>query len=55
MGCCNLQQPAADGAPFVFGIYNAGHIWPSQGNEWLKEFALHALQAPADAERPASH
>jgi poly(3-hydroxybutyrate) depolymerase len=54
MGCCNLQQPAADGAPFVFGIYNAGHIWPSQGNEWLKEFALHAWQAPADAERPAS-
>lgn len=42
MDCCNLQQPALGGAPFVFGTYNAGHIWPSQGNEWLKAFTQHA-------------
>lgn len=39
MGCCQLQSPAPGGAPFVFGLYGAGHIWPSQGNEWLKSFS----------------
>ncbi|MFY2763142.1 alpha/beta hydrolase family esterase [Arenimonas sp. MALMAid1274] len=39
MGCCHRQSPAPGGAPFVFGLYGAGHIWPSQGNEWLKAFA----------------
>ena len=38
MGCCQLQSPAPGGAAFVFGTYGAGHIWPSQGNEWLMEF-----------------
>ena len=42
MGCCNLQSPGPGGAPFVFGIYNAGHIWPADGNQWLKEFTQHA-------------
>lgn len=41
MGCCQFQSPAAGGAPFVFGIYNAGHIWPAQGNEWLMAFSRH--------------
>ena len=38
MGCCQRQSPATGGAEVVFGAYNAGHIWPSQGNEWLKAF-----------------
>jgi poly(3-hydroxybutyrate) depolymerase len=42
MGCCHLQSPSAGGAPFVFGVYGAGHIWPSLGNEWLMEFTNHA-------------
>lgn len=41
MGCCQRQLPAPGGAALVFGTYNAGHIWPSQGNEWLMEFARH--------------
>lgn len=41
MSCCQLQSPATGGAPVVFGLYNAGHIWPSQGNEWLMEFTRH--------------
>ena len=24
--------------PLVFGTYNAGHIWPGRGNEWLRLF-----------------
>lgn len=46
MGCCHLQSPTAGGAPFVFGTYGAGHIWPSQGNEWLMEFANHPWRSP---------
>jgi poly(3-hydroxybutyrate) depolymerase len=42
MGCCQLQSPGAGGAPFVFGLYGAGHIWPSQGNEWLMAFTRQA-------------
>lgn len=41
MGCCHLQSPGPGGAPLVFGLYNAGHIWPFQGNEWLVEFTGH--------------
>lgn len=47
MSCCHLQSATAGGAPFVFGTYGAGHIWPSQGNEWLKEFTSHTW-APAE-------
>ena len=46
MACCHLQSPAAGGAPFVFGLYGAGHIWPSQGNEWLMAFARHRWSSP---------
>ena len=42
LSCCHLQSPAAGGAPLVFGVYSAGHIWPAQGNEWLKAFTGHA-------------
>lgn len=38
LGCCKLQRPAEGGAPLVFGLYNAGHTWPSEGNAWLKAF-----------------
>lgn len=38
LGCCKLQRAGEGGAPFVFGVYNAGHIWPSEGNAWLKAF-----------------
>ena len=36
--CCKRAAPKAGGAPFVFGTYNAGHIWPSGGNAWLIAF-----------------
>lgn len=42
MGCCQRQSPAEGGAAFVFGTYGAGHIWPSQGNEWLMAFTRQA-------------
>ena len=47
LSCCHLQSPTAGGAPFVFGTYGAGHIWPSQGNEWLMAFASHPWSDPA--------
>ena len=36
--CCKRAAPKAGGAPLVFGTYNAGHIWPDGGNEWLIRF-----------------
>lgn len=36
--CCKVQGPLPGGAPLVFGLYNAGHIWPVRGNEWLRTF-----------------
>lgn len=50
MACCNLQSPGPGGAAFVFGLYNAGHIWPADGNQWLMEFSQHAWP-PAEAPR----
>lgn len=38
LGCCKLHRPTSGGAPFVFGNYNAGHIWPADGNRWIKQF-----------------
>lgn len=38
LSCCKMHSPGPGGAPLVFGTYNAGHIWPAQGNEWLIEF-----------------
>lgn len=38
LACCKLQRPTAGGAPFLFGIYNAGHIWPADGNRWIRRF-----------------
>jgi poly(3-hydroxybutyrate) depolymerase len=38
LDCCQLQAPMAGGAPFVFGVYNAGHTWPLGGNQWLRSF-----------------
>jgi poly(3-hydroxybutyrate) depolymerase len=38
-GCCQRQMAGEEGgAPLVFGTYNAGHIWPNRGNEWLRAF-----------------
>jgi poly(3-hydroxybutyrate) depolymerase len=37
-GCCQRQMAGEGGAPLVFGTYNAGHIWPSRGNEWVRTF-----------------
>lgn len=48
MGCCQLLSPAPGGAPFAFGLYNAGHIWPSQGNQWLREFTQHEWSTAED-------
>lgn len=36
--CCKRRMGDEGGAPMVFGTYNAGHIWPSRGNEWVREF-----------------
>ncbi|MCK7593732.1 alpha/beta hydrolase-fold protein [Pseudomarimonas salicorniae] len=47
-GCCKRQAPAAGGAEFIFGLYPAGHIWPEEGNAWLRAFAGRVL-APAAA------
>ena len=38
LDCCKLLAPKPGGAPLVFGVYNAGHIWPAGGNAWLREF-----------------
>lgn len=51
MSCCKLQSPGPGGAPFVFGLYNAGHIWPADGNRWLMEFSRH--EWPPAGEPPA--
>lgn len=47
--CCKRQAPAAGGAPLYFGLYNAGHIWPADGNAWLRAFIEASLEAPGDA------
>lgn len=52
MDCCQRRSPAPGGAAVVFGTYNAGHIWPSQGNEWLMEFAKHPWTKPTEAITP---
>jgi poly(3-hydroxybutyrate) depolymerase len=36
--CCKRAAPQPGGAPLVFGTYNAGHIWPAGGNDWLIAF-----------------
>lgn len=49
--CCKLLSPGPGGAPLVFGTYNAGHIWPAQGNAWLMEFFRHPwIVTPAASE-----
>ena len=52
MACCQRQSPATGGAVVVFGTYNAGHIWPSQGNEWLMEFSRHPWTTPTASITP---
>lgn len=47
-GCCRLQRAGPDGAPFAFGVYNAGHIWPRGGNHWIRRFFEEHAAAPAD-------
>lgn len=41
LGCCKLHAPGEGGAPLVFGLYNAGHVWPFRGNDWLMAFFTH--------------
>lgn len=36
--CCTLLHPKPGGAIMVYGLYNAGHIWPNRGNERLLRF-----------------
>ena len=45
LSCCQLLQPGPNGAPLVYGRYNAGHIWPHRGNEWLMQFFAKPLVA----------
>lgn len=49
-GCCQSGTPEPGGAPFVFGLYNAGHVWPHRGNQWLRTFFSQDWSAPADDE-----
>lgn len=50
LACCQLQLGQADGAPLAYGRYNAGHIWPHRGNEWLLQFLTRPLiDTAADA------
>jgi polyhydroxybutyrate depolymerase len=50
LGCCRWHAAGPDGAVFVYGAYNAGHIWPHEGNEWIQSF-LHDLRpAPLSTE-----
>jgi poly(3-hydroxybutyrate) depolymerase len=30
--------PGPDGQVTVYGLYDAGHVWPSQGNEMVRDF-----------------
>lgn len=30
--------PGPDGKVTVYGLYNAGHVWPARGNEWIAGF-----------------
>ena len=48
LDCCKLLAPKAGGAPLVFGVYNAGHIWPAGGNQWLREFFGLGVVSKAD-------
>lgn len=38
LGCCRRHAAKTDGAALVYGAYNAGHIWPHDGNAWIREF-----------------
>ncbi len=49
LSCCKLLSAGPGGAPLVFGTYNAGHIWPAQGNAWLMEFFNHPGMLPPAA------
>lgn len=48
--CCKYGAPDPGGAPFVFGLYNAGHVWPYRGNQWLRTFFTQDWNAPIDKE-----
>ena len=40
--CCTLLYPKPGGAMMVYGLYNAGHVWPNRGNERLLRFFTQA-------------
>lgn len=50
LDCCRLLGARATGADFAYGAYNAGHIWPHQGNRWLREFFQRYGDKPAAGE-----
>lgn len=43
LACCQLLLPKPGGAALAYGRYNAGHIWPHRGNEWLLQFFTEPL------------
>jgi polyhydroxybutyrate depolymerase len=47
LSCCQLLHPGPGGATLVYGRYNAGHIWPHRGNEWLIDFLTRSPPAAA--------
>ena len=47
LDCCRLLGARETGADFAYGAYNAGHIWPNQGNRWLREFFQRYGETPA--------
>ncbi len=48
--CCKYGTPDSRGAPFVFGLYNEGHVWPYRGSQWLRTFFTQDWSAPIDNE-----
>jgi len=38
LSCCRLLATRPGGAIMAYGMYNAGHVWPHEGNQWLRHF-----------------
>jgi len=50
LSCCRRLDTQPGGASMVFGMYNAGHVWPHDGNRWLRQFFTEAMTAADGAD-----
>jgi poly(3-hydroxybutyrate) depolymerase len=46
LSCCKWLAPREDGVVMAYGSYNAGHIWPYDGNAWLRDFFERVVAGP---------